>query len=51
QRLVAQERFAVLYPDIDAFKSYNDHYGFVRGDDVIKTLSTIIFETLEEIPS
>jgi diguanylate cyclase (GGDEF)-like protein len=50
-RLEANERFAVLYPDIDAFKSYNDHYGFVRGDDVIKTLSTIIFEVLEEMPS
>jgi diguanylate cyclase (GGDEF)-like protein len=50
-RLVGQERFAVLYPDIDAFKSYNDHYGFVRGDDVIKTLSTIILEVMEENPS
>jgi diguanylate cyclase (GGDEF)-like protein len=50
-RLVGQERFAVLYPDIDSFKSYNDHYGFVRGDDVIKTLSTIIVEVLEENPS
>jgi len=50
-RLLAQDRFAVLYPDIDAFKSYNDHYGFVRGDDVIKTLSTIILEVLEENPS
>ncbi len=50
-RLVAPDRFAVLYPDIDAFKSYNDHYGFVRGDDVIKTLSTIILEVLEENPS
>jgi diguanylate cyclase (GGDEF)-like protein len=47
-RLVAQERFAVLYPDIDTFKSYNDHYGFLRGDDVIKTLATIILEVLEE---
>ena len=46
-RLVKQERFAILYPDIDAFKSYNDHYGFLRGDDVIKTLSTIILEVLE----
>ncbi|HEY3195416.1 MAG TPA: response regulator [Candidatus Dormibacteraeota bacterium] len=51
RRLVAHERFAVLYPDIDAFKSYNDHYGFVRGDDVIKTLSTIILEVLEANPS
>jgi diguanylate cyclase (GGDEF)-like protein len=51
RRLVAQERFAVLYPDIDAFKSYNDHYGFLRGDDVIKALSTIILEVLEANPS
>jgi diguanylate cyclase (GGDEF)-like protein len=48
RRLADSERFAVLYPDIDAFKSYNDHYGFVRGDDVIKTLATIILEVLEE---
>jgi diguanylate cyclase (GGDEF)-like protein len=46
-RLKAKERFAVLYPDIDTFKSYNDHYGFLRGDDVIKTLGTIILEVLE----
>jgi diguanylate cyclase (GGDEF)-like protein len=48
RRLASQERFACLYPDIDAFKSYNDHYGFLRGDDVIKTLATIILEVLEE---
>ncbi|HEV2475428.1 MAG TPA: response regulator [Candidatus Dormibacteraeota bacterium] len=48
RRLAETERFAVLYPDIDSFKSYNDHYGFLRGDDVIKTLATIILEVLEE---
>ena len=48
RRLGQHTRFAVLYPDIDAFKSYNDHYGFLRGDDVIKTLATIILEVLEE---
>ena len=48
RRLAESERFAVLYPDIDSFKSYNDHYGFLRGDDVIKTLATIILEVLEE---
>ena len=47
-RLASAERFACLYPDIDAFKSYNDHYGFLRGDDVIKTLATIVLEVLEE---
>jgi diguanylate cyclase (GGDEF)-like protein len=48
RRLAQHERFAVVYPDIDSFKSYNDHYGFLRGDDVIKTLSTIVLEVLEE---
>ena len=48
RRLSQSVRFACLYPDIDAFKSYNDHYGFLRGDDVIKTLATIILEVLEE---
>jgi diguanylate cyclase (GGDEF)-like protein len=48
RRLAQRARFAVLYPDIDAFKSYNDHYGFLRGDDVIQTLATIILEVLEE---
>jgi diguanylate cyclase (GGDEF)-like protein len=48
RRLVQNERFAVLYPDIDSFKNFNDHYGFLRGDDVIKTLATIILEVLEE---
>jgi len=47
-RLVAHHEFACLYPDIDNFKSYNDHYGFIRGDDVIKTLASIILEVLEE---
>ncbi len=48
RRLGLAQRFAVIYPDIDSFKSYNDHYGFLRGDDVIKTLATIILEVLEE---
>lgn len=48
KRLQAREEFAVLYPDIDNFKSYNDHYGFIRGDEVIKTLASIILEVLEE---
>ncbi len=51
RRLAVDQRFAVLYPDIDGFKGYNDHYGFLRGDDVIKTLATIILEVLEETPS
>ena len=28
--------FAVGYADLDNFKPFNDHYGFTRGDEVIK---------------
>ena len=31
-RVDAGEEFAVMYADIDNFKSFSDRYGFVRGD-------------------
>lgn len=33
------KKFAVGYVDIDNFKSYNDKYGFFRGDEVLLFLS------------
>jgi diguanylate cyclase (GGDEF)-like protein len=36
KRLHLGRHFALLYIDISNFKSYNDKYGFQRGDDVIK---------------
>lgn len=33
--------FAVLHIDIDNFKSYNDKYGFIKGDDVIKDVGLL----------
>jgi diguanylate cyclase (GGDEF)-like protein len=51
QRLAANDEFACLYPDIDNFKSYNDHYGFIRGDEVIKALASILLAVLEDIHS
>ncbi len=36
RRIVAGERFALIHCDLDDFKSYNDRYGFVRGDAVIQ---------------
>ena len=32
----ASEPFAILYVDLDHFKAYNDHYGFMRGDEAIQ---------------
>ena len=42
ERLQTREGFDIAYVDIDNFKPYNDHYGFQRGDVVIKTVGDII---------
>jgi diguanylate cyclase (GGDEF)-like protein len=36
RRVAAGDTFAILYVDLDRFKAYNDRYGFLRGDEVIK---------------
>lgn len=36
KRLLNDEKFAVLYCDLDNFKAYNDTYGFLKGDEIIK---------------
>ena len=38
-RLQAHEPFAVLYIDLSNFKAYNDEYGWLKGDRVIKMLA------------
>jgi diguanylate cyclase (GGDEF)-like protein len=48
ERLVADPdaEFAILYADIDDFKPYNDHYGFMRGDEAIRTTGRLLTEAL-----
>ena len=41
-RITADEKFAVLYCDLNNFKSYNDKYGFDAGDKVLKKTAEII---------
>ena len=43
-RVARSEPFAVLYVDLDRFKSYNDRYGFLRGDDAIRETARVIGE-------
>lgn len=43
KRLSKKKSFAVLYFDLDNFKAYNDVYGFLKGDEIIKfTARTIL---------
>ncbi|HJP65646.1 MAG TPA: response regulator [Actinomycetota bacterium] len=50
ERLVADGMpFAVLYVDLDHFKSYNDYYGFVRGDRAIQLTARLATEVVQEL--
>ncbi|OGR48473.1 MAG: hypothetical protein A2X34_01075 [Elusimicrobia bacterium GWC2_51_8] len=42
KRLAAGDNFAFLYVDADNFKSYNDVYGYAKGDEVIKHISALL---------
>lgn len=49
KRLLKKESFGVLYFDLDNFKAYNDIYGFLQGDEIIKfTAKTIVENTHAE---
>lgn len=49
KRVAGEEPFGLMYIDLDNFKSFNDHYGFLRGDEVIKLLGKTIGQAVEKI--
>lgn len=42
KRLDNSNIFSLSYVDVDNFKPFNDRYGFVRGDEVLRMLSRLI---------
>ena len=49
KRLLRNEKFLVLYLDLDNFKSYNDVYGFLKGDEIIKFTAKTILKNINDI--
>lgn len=47
RRLAEHEGVAVVYADLNSFKAYNDHYGFIRGDEVIVATAEILRGALD----
>lgn len=41
-RILDAKKFSVLYIDLDNFKTYNDTYGFKKGDDFLLATAEII---------
>jgi diguanylate cyclase (GGDEF)-like protein len=46
-RVTSGTEFAIVHADLDNFKSFNDHYGFMRGDSVIKYTARVLVESSE----
>jgi diguanylate cyclase (GGDEF)-like protein len=48
KRLLNKEEFVMLYFDLDNFKAYNDVYGFLNGDEIIKFTAKLITGNIEK---
>jgi len=48
-RIDSGSPFAVGYLDLNNFKSYNDKYGFLRGDEVIKIAARILSNCVRKL--
>jgi len=44
-----REDFALAYADLDYFKSFNDKYGFSRGDEVLMMTARIILNSVRAV--
>ena len=49
KRLLNKEDFVMLYLDLDNFKAYNDVYGFLNGDEIIKFTARTIVNNIEKL--
>ena len=49
KRLLKKEEFAIMYFDLDNFKAYNDIYGFLKGDEIIKFTAKTIIKGIHKI--
>jgi len=47
-RIDKEEPFSFLYLDIDQFKSFNDTYGYLRGDGVIMQTARILTDSVRK---
>jgi diguanylate cyclase (GGDEF)-like protein len=49
ERVQSGDRFAMVHADLDNFKAFNDHYGFLRGDAVIKFSAQILLQAAGDV--
>ncbi len=42
EKVLKYEEYSILYLDLDQFKSYNDTYGFHKGDELLRETAALI---------
>ncbi|MFH1729308.1 MAG: response regulator [Pseudomonadota bacterium] len=47
-KFTQKNKFALCYADIDNFKSYNDKYGYDKGNEIIKKVGALILASVKE---
>jgi diguanylate cyclase (GGDEF)-like protein len=45
----SKQDFALVHGDLDNFKAFNDHYGFMRGDEVIRFCAKCFHEAADNL--
>lgn len=51
QSIASGQKFAVLYCDLNNFKSFNDKYGFAAGDRVLLATSQLLITAAQQDPA
>ncbi len=49
RRLEEGQKIAVVYADLENFRTYNQRYGYARGDRLLKFLAGLLFDKVKEM--
>ena len=49
RRLASGDEFALLYCDLNRFKAYNDTYGFLEGDRVLRAIADVLVRVVADV--
>jgi len=49
QCISSNKSFALVHGDLDNFKAFNDHYGFMRGDEVIRFCAKSLHDAVDNL--